>query len=926
MKAINLKLTGFESYCKPVEIDFTKVSRNGLFLICGSTGSGKTTIFDAITYALFGEASGENRKESSLRSTLADENIPTKVEFTFEVNSKVYTVKRNPKYLRKSKTGNKTVTENANAELIFHDGREPVVQTSKVTACIEEILKLCKKDFCQIAMIAQGAFQKFLLAPTEEKKNIFREIFKTSKYQKLEEKLDAEAKELLLSCKEINNQIIHSISLIDVYNNEELLQKLNQIKEKSFPEENDINTLEEVCKNNSQLLKENENQIKEVQEILSQINSKATRADEKRKLILQKEKLSLEIKNAEEESLLAEKNLSSLLLKEDEKKSFQEKLTLIKNSIEEYTQLDNEENLIKKLNEKNAELLENQNFLKENILKNKNIILQKKERLLTLKDSYENLILTEKDFEENSNKYEKLQSIKNKLSSFLQLQNLLNKKQEETKKAAADYEEKNSLYLNKKKLFFMEQAGILAEELSDGKACPVCGSLSHPEPAKKSGHAPSKEELEALEKEAGNSNKYLSKISNESSQLLATLLNEEKNLKELASKEIEDFNDKIESLKELLLQKEEDVNKKLLLLRQSLSTAKKEAEEKDILQKEIPLLEEKLSQSENELSKNLIDFEKCKTQLEEKISFIENLKSKLIFSSKSQAEKNMLLLENAINEIEKNIEFAKEKKDKANTKKAEFAGQLKQTEELLETYKDINEEEVLKIKNELEEKNYLLNQNHNSLLPVEESGRRNLESVKKLFNSIKDIEKKRQMVSNLSNIANGNISSSGKVRLETYVQAAFFDRIIARANKRFLTMSSRQFELVRDISTENHRSQIGLDLNVIDHHNGSIRSVTTLSGGEQFQASLSLALGLSDEIQETSGGGGIHLDSMFIDEGFGSLDSSTLNKAMNSLMTLAKNEKLIGIISHVEELKSRIDSKIIVTKDINGNSSITIEN
>ena len=330
MKPIKLKMTGFESYCKPVEIDFEKAGKNGLFLICGPTGSGKTTIFDAITYALYGEPSGDTRKESMLRSTLADETIPTEVEFTFEINSKRYTVKRNPKYTRKAKVGNKTVTENANAELIFYDGRESIVQSSKVTAAVENILKLVKKDFCQISMIAQGAFQKFLLAPTEDKKTIFREIFKTSKYQQLEEKLDENAKLLEAQCREAYTSICHYISLMDVYDNEVLQQQLETIKQKKIPEENDITILKEILNDNSAKLELNEKEIKKTNSALNKINEKVTRANEKRKIIEQKNSLEKENLSIKEKINGAQKVLENALSLETEKNKHAEELTLIK--------------------------------------------------------------------------------------------------------------------------------------------------------------------------------------------------------------------------------------------------------------------------------------------------------------------------------------------------------------------------------------------------------------------------------------------------------------------------------------------------------------------------------------------------------------------------------------------------------------------
>ena len=184
-------------------------------------------------------------------------------------------------------------------------------------------------------------------------------------------------------------------------------------------------------------------------------------------------------------------------------------------------------------------------------------------------------------------------------------------------------------------------------------------------------------------------------------------------------------------------------------------------------------------------------------------------------------------------------------------------------------------------------------------------------------------EKRYGYVSSLADTANGKLSGKEKIMLETYIQTTYFDRIIARANLRFMKMSDAQYELKRLEEASNNRSQSGLDLGVIDHYNGSQRSVKTLSGGESFMAALSLALGLSDEIQSSAGG--IQIDTMFVDEGFGTLDSDSLELAYNALAGLTEGNRLVGIISHVSELKDKIDKQIVVTKEKSGGSNAILQ-
>ena len=292
------------------------------------------------------------------------------------------------------------------------------------------------------------------------------------------------------------------------------------------------------------------------------------------------------------------------------------------------------------------------------------------------------------------------------------------------------------------------------------------------------------------------------------------------------------------------------------------------------------------------------------------------------FKSKKEAEETVKHLKNGIqlhkNALEKvETEYADLEKELAGLK-----GKIDQLKKQLESKEDIDTEKLLEEKNALTEKKTELTEKSETISTRIYTNNRAKENISKKATELTTIEEKWTWVKALSNTANGNISGKEKIMLETYIQATFFDRIIDRANTRLMVMSGGQYELIRRQEASNYRSQSGLELDVKDHYNGSIRNVKTLSGGESFKASLSLALGLSDEIQ--SNAGGIKLDTMFVDEGFGSLDEESLQQAIKALADLSEGNRLVGIISHVAELKERIDKQVIVTKEKTGGSKVTI--
>jgi len=505
---------------------------------------------------------------------------------------------------------------------------------------------------------------------------------------------------------------------------------------------------------------------------------------------------------------------------------------------------------------------------------------------------------------------------------------------EDLKNISANYKEAKKIFEEKKlmaseldssfrvkyNLYLDSQAGLLAENLEDNMPCPVCGSLSHPKKAIKPTEVPKKDELDILQSKVSKANDE----ANDASQKVANLkgvLGEKtdttvKSIKELLG-DI-DMNNATDITKDRI----SELKSNIKVLEENIENEKKHIVRKDDIDIKLPQLRKR----SDELQNSIVDINNTISTLESENkslnSRIGDLKEKLVFSSKLEASKEIQKNEDIILKIKKGIEIAtknlgecSENLASANAKKVELSKQMKGKQEI-----DLASEKI-KL-NELDLNKIQLRKNKESIHSRIINNRSNCDNIKQKSSELIDIEKKYTWVKALSDTANGTITGKDKIMLETYIQMHYFDRIIARANTRLMIMTGGQYDLIRREESLSKVGQSGLDLDVIDHYNGTTRSVKSLSGGESFKASLALALGLSDEIQSSAGG--IQLDTMFIDEGFGSLDEDSLSQAMNALASLASSNKLIGIISHVGELKQKIDKQIIVKKDKTGGSRAEI--
>lgn len=1273
MKPRKLIMSAFGPYAGQTEIDFEQLGKQGLFLITGDTGAGKTSIFDAITFALYGEASGDVREAGMFRSKYAGEDVPTFVELVFSYQGKCYRVRRNPEYMRPKGRGKGLTLQKADAQLIFPDGRLPVTKAKDVTRAVTELLGLSYRQFTQIAMIAQGDFQKLLLAGTAERGEIFRQIFHTGIYQELQVKLRDAVKERWKKYDEIRRSISQYMSGVSCEEDEPARRELDSFREMKFEGkvEQGLELLANLVERDQQLLEELDEKEGELLEKIQRENQLLGRARQKKKLeeelekkeraLIQQQALAKQARGRWEEALAQQSACDDL----------REKIRLAGELIKDYQALENEKEVLRKqecdlfrrqklqdekiqqeeelcarlreekeiLNSLSGVLQEQEKLdrrasecgqmrnhlekLRENMGQKKKEISdvkiqmgQKEEldgqyqrrtaeiecelerlsdaaaRLVSVSEQGKRILDLQEDFTkqvtELTENLEKLQkahkeeeTCRKELSCGQAQAEKLEKDLEDIREEKelvrlseelkemetmwenllliqADYEraikkrdEQRNLYQSQEQLFLDARAGLLARTLMEGEPCPVCGSAHHPQPAQMPGKVPEREELEQIKQVLEKSGERAAKLSEQAGQMKRQLMQAaekfgealdmadsgasaadfavqltlwrdylktkkksfsqriEESMKtarnegvlsgqdigcltlseEQLTEQIEKRQEQLTRLQEkiraaeqkkaaaagLLLERREQyqraaeaffdfaerrmgsvgkndtiakqraeilsardawqnapaIRKQVSILdgltrclqtclsrQQGAAACAKRRAEKEVTdlhayQREQETLKEQISanreglqelsgrrkvlesglleqevQIRELLSSDTAPWKKDCGQfsapaeepqdaavvrvlqiLDELLSDIagrtveneQKIKRKRILEERlPRREEELAALRQEIRQEELQAERAKAAREQQREKIAQLQEHLAgETAEELRARMKKDEKRLSELEENYvqEEKNYLACQNRvQSISSSAETLKEQLKAFTQLCES--EIEEKKQQyektrgevsarraetyavlknnreiydavcgqqkemvqveqeyiwMKSLSDTANGTLTGKRKIELETFIQMSYFDRILRRANLRLLTMSGSQYELKRREDGDGKREKTGLELNVIDHYNGTERSVRTLSGGESFQAALALALGLSDEIQ--AGAGGIRLDAMFVDEGFGSLDEEALDQAMKALNGLADGRRMVGIISHVSELKERIEQKIVVTKN-----------
>lgn len=908
MRPLKITMSAFGPYAGEVTLDMQKLGKSGIYLITGDTGAGKTTVFDAISYALYGEASGNYRENTTLRSKYASADTPTFVELEFEYNNEIYKINRNPEYPRPNKRGEGFTKQSANAELVMPDG-SVITKIKDVSAKVEEIIGINKNQFSQIAMIAQGDFRKLLNCETNERSKIFRKIFKTEPYHNIEIKLSSLFNELKRNREKEKSGIEQYINQLNCNKNDTLFLELERAKSGDVLIEDVIKLAGEIINKDTLEYTKTQKNIESINEEIEKINSNIKLYENQEATKKAYAKASAKLEELKTKRSECEKAYKSAEAQRERLDDLTRKINLINSKMPKYDELKSLENSI---NEKTQSFEKSNNSLK---LKQQEITLLEKEideKSKALEEVKGADLLVQKltvQKEEINKKAEALKELKTEIDRCKTEQKNLKNAQSFAKSALDEYgaleNEYNQIYI----AFFNEQAGIIADELKDGEPCPVCGSTSHPNLARKSENAPSQADVESAQNLVKKAQEKADKARDTASALKSRFDEIAANVKSAAKKlfgtddnVFDDYNSNINALK-----KEYDDTLALL------KTANEKLNLYQKLDKEIPKIQEKQKSLSDEIS--TLNTQKASDEafISENTKRVTSIKSELDFESADLAKDKLKEYTNLSNDIKNTIEKSKNDFDDIKSKYDTQKGTKASLENALKEFKEIDLASLNEKSLKLNEYKKDVDKTAKSLYSRIENNKSRVDDISKKRDILKGYDDKYVWLKALSETANGDISGKEKITLETFVQMTYFDSIIRKANIRLLTMSDGQYELVRRSDAETLKKNEGLALDVIDHFNASSRSVSTLSGGESFMASLCLALGLSDEIQSSNGG--IKLDTMFVDEGFGSLDGEALDRALSALTSLSQGNRLVGIISHVDALCDRIDNKIVITKD-----------
>lgn len=919
MRPLKLTISGFGPYAACQTLDFSQLGSSGLYLITGDTGAGKTTLFDAITFALFGEPSGESREAGMLRSKYAKADEPTFVEMIFAHGGKTYTVRRKPEYERAKTKGTGTTKQSADAAFTYPDGRV-VTKNKEVEKAVREVIGLTREQFSQVSMISQGEFRKLLQAETKDRQKIFRDIFGTEKYVTLQNKLKEQAAELKNLREKASSSIKQYINGMVCDEESLFVPDVKKAKEGQLPAADIMELFGKLLYEDSQEYSALDKNLADIEAKLEGVTAQITKSEayKKAKTALEEnrrtnaQKTGL-LENAAEELKAAQETVS-------EQELLQKKITEIEISLPAYDELSKKTQELeqKRIRSKEAE----SSFAK---------LMQAKEKLEkeleTLKAQRAELENAGAETERLKNRRKDISAAKNNLEKLIldltQLDantELLEKRQEEYRDALNISSGLLKVYEEINRAFLDEQAGIIASGLKEGMPCPVCGSVHHPKLAQKSDKAPTEEEVKKAKEAYEKAGKKTENASAEAGKQRG--ITEEK--KQAVMKEIEQFlpDSKLENAAETAATAAEGLKAELQELDRKIKNAEAQQRRKNELDILIPEKEEKFKVTgiESEGAKTLSD--SLSYAISEGEKQLSEQKSGLSFESRKAAEAEMKASNDRLKRLKSALKRAENNYANLKEELAGIAAAAKQLEKQLSEDEEINPEKIQQEKRELTEgKRRILDRRqrvHTRMVSNTEAQR----NIAAKSDEMQRLDDKYKWISSLSETANGNIAGKEKIMLETYIQTTYLDRILERANIRLRKMSGGQYDLKRRRSPESMKGQSGLELNIVDHINTTERSVNTLSGGEAFLASLALALGLSDEVQMSTG---IRLDTLFVDEGFGSLDSEALNKAYNTLAGLTEGNRLVGIISHVDELKEKIDRQIVVTKDKAGGSSARIQ-
>ncbi|WP_100407418.1 AAA family ATPase [Bacillus solitudinis] len=1026
MKPKKITITAFGPYKKKEMIDFDELKEHRLFVISGNTGAGKTSIFDAICFALYGEASGEDRNEPRmLRSQFASEDDHTSVDYIFEIRSRTYRVFRQMAHI---KGKNKTPSGDKYELYEIIDNKEVLLvdrlNVTTVNQKIHDIIGLTKAQFSQIVMLPQGEFRKLLTSETENKEEILRKIFKTGLFKSMTERLNdkrIEAQKKYEDIKKERDIIINNIenmlpkredSLLthvfeqENFNTHQVLEALSEemthyieveIKQKklidghfqAFQEKNTHYHLAKSANDRFDVLDEKRQQkleMDEQQPRMNELEQKYQQAEKASRISVYEghyldisseltvlndslEKANTEGENAKIEFASSQKVYEAEEAKEKEREQAAFQVKKLHDYIADVEGLDEKKKIIDRLSKEGAELKKNaeQYVTKLKATKLEKINLQNQMRDLEQKVK----LLPEKSeaWQETKSKLRLLNECVELTDKKSKLSSQLFSKEQAFGDAKAEYNLIETRWIE-------GQASLLAVHLHDGEACPVCGSHDHPSKAELELEIPTKDQLDQKRSDLAKVEEAFRKLQADLSSVISQATEKEQDLETFAieSNEISIYREKeIEVQQQLQVEIEQ-----LKQDQEALEQLKGKYENVELIIEQVDSQKERNEKQWNEIRSNYkteqaLYEEKVKI-IPEHLQTVETLNNEITIAEQltktlehqwktAQEQLNVvkerhLTIKTTIEHLNQQIEKTSKKQEKAlnifnaalteahfetkeayklakipdvtrealkteiDTFKTNLASLRKQITELEMELKEKQRENLLTLQSELVELENQLGERRKELMQTENlltTTKRAHSDILIASEKVGDAETKFLLHKDLYDVVRGD--NQRKVSFERYLQIEFLEQIVQEANQRLHRLSNGQFHLIRSERLEKRGKQSGLSLDVYDNYTGQNRDVKSLSGGEKFNASLSLALGMVDVIQSHQGG--ISIETMFIDEGFGSLDEETLNKAIDTLIDLQKSGRLVGVISHVHELKQAIPAILDVRKTKEGHSQTT---
>ena len=906
MRPLRLTLSAFGPYAAETTLELEKLGKGGLYLVTGDTGAGKTTLFDAITYALYDHSSGGVREGAMLRSQYADPKTPTFVELEFEVNGARYTVRRNPEYPRPKARGEGFTTEKADATLTYADGRPPVTKTRDVNAAVLDILGLDYNQFCQIAMIAQGQFTKLLNASTEERSRIFRKLFRTQRYAKLQDRLQEEASRLNQQRLAQNTQLDSLLAGLQVAPDDPDADALAALCAQTEPA-TALTLLEELLQRQQAAQEAAAASLADTEARLDAIQQQLGAARQAAQLARQlaEQQAALDAARPALDAAKAEsaRHADDAARLDD----LTGQVTQARTALTAYDELDalcREQKQAQDAAQLAGALAAKRRTQLEALDAS---LAAADTALAVLVDAPTRQLALQNQAAQLEARSTALDALAQRLADSQKQARQARRAQDAYRAAAARQDEARARRDALDRAFLDAQAGLLAQELTEGAPCPVCGSTHHPARAILPRTAPTQVQVEQARQAAEEADRAAQTASAAAQSALAAADEARRSLRRDAEALLPERFAAPEG--------KPPVQLTFALMNTVLS------EETAALQahtRQRPALEQQVQEADRTAAAQSARVQALEQQVLAKQKALPSPQRAqaqaaldLLEADRTALRAEMEQAEAALRTAQQNYAAAKAAVDALRSQQA--AAQSSAPAQPLETLREAAAELTAARDAAREQEKQLAAR----LLP----NRRIMEQYRTAAAQHAALEQRAQWVGALAATAGGTLTSKQKIKLEAYIQMDYLDRILRHANLRLMQMTDAQYELER-IGAENQRSQSGLDLGVIDHYNGTRRSVKTLSGGESFKASLALALGLSDEVQ--SAAGGIRLDTLFLDEGFGSLDEESLEQAIRVLAGLTEGDRLVGIISHVGALKDRIDRQVVVHKNRTGGSTVEL--